>query len=291
MPPDANPARAMDNPPGLHYEKPLIVPRLHRARAQSYSESRMTRKSLNGKIALITGGASGIGRAACLALAAAGAEVAVMDRNSAGAEETAELIAANGARALAVTADVSDYEAVKAALEQVRFNLGDPQIVICNAGIAGPPSLIRNENIENWKRQFEVHVDGAFHCIRETINPMLDKGWGRIVCTSSVAATLGWKGAGAYAAAKGALIALVRTIAVEYAAKGVTANAVLPGVIDTPLAREGIEKVRDQVLASIPMGRMGEPEDIAQAVAYLCSEEAGYVTGQMLSPNGGMWIP
>ena len=246
---------------------------------------------MKGKTALVTGGASGIGRATCLALAARGADVAVMDLNGAGAEETVSLISANGARGLAVTADVSDYEAVKTALRQVRFDLGDPQIVVCNAGIAGPPSLIRNETIDNWKRQFAVHVDGAFHCIRETINAMLDKGWGRIICTSSVAATLGWRGAGSYAAAKGALIALVRTIAVEYAAKGVTANAVLPGVIDTPLAREGIANVRDQVLASIPMGRMGKPEDIAQAVAYLCSDEAGYVTGQLISPNGGMWMP
>lgn len=251
----------------------------------------MSEQSLNGKVALVTGGASGIGRATCLALAAEGADVAVMDLNGPGAEETGKLLAEAGGKHCAVIADVSDYDAVKAGLERVRFTLGDPQIVICNAGIAGPPSLFRNETKENWKRQFEIHVDGAYHCIRETINPMLDKGWGRIVCTSSVAATLGWRGAGSYAAAKGALIALVRTIAREYAAKGVTANAVLPGVIDTPLAREGIEKVRDQVLAAIPMGRMGEPEDIAQAVAFLCSDRAAYVTGQLISPNGGMWMP
>ena len=214
-----------------------------------------------------------------------------MDLNGPGAEETGELLVRAGVKHCAVIADVSDYDAVKAGLERVRFTLGDPQIVVCNAGIAGPPSLFRNETKENWKRQFEVHVDGAYHCIRETINPMLDKGWGRIVCTSSIAATLGWRGAGSYAAAKGALIALVRTIAREYAAKGVTANAVLPGVIDTPLAREGIENVRDQVLAAIPMGRMGEPEDIAQAVAFLCSDRAAYVTGQFISPNGGMWMP
>lgn len=251
----------------------------------------MARQNSQGKIALVTGGASGIGKAACLALAADGADVAVMDLNEEGAQETAAQVSENGARAQAVTADVSDHGAVKDALEKVRFTLGDPQIVVCNAGIAGTPSLIRNETLDNWKRQFAVHVDGAFHCIRETINPMIDSGWGRIICTSSVAATLGWKGAGSYAAAKGALIALVRTIAIEYAAKGVTANAVLPGVIDTPLAREGIEKVRDRVLASIPMGRMGEPEDIAQAVAFLCSNEAGYITGQLISPNGGMWMP
>ncbi|MCZ6474175.1 MAG: SDR family NAD(P)-dependent oxidoreductase [SAR324 cluster bacterium] len=251
----------------------------------------MSERNLKGKVALVTGGAAGIGRAICIALAELGADIAVMDVNGDGAKETAQLAAGQGVRQIAVNADVSDYEAVKAGLEQVRSALGDPQIMICNAGIAGAPSLFRNENKENWKRQFEVHVDGAYHCIRETINPMLERGWGRIVCTSSVAATLGWRGAASYAAAKGALIALVRTLALEYAAKGVTANAVLPGVIETELMREGIEKVRDQVVGSIPMGRIGEPEDIANAVAFLCSDRAAYLTGQMISPNGGMWIP
>ncbi len=251
----------------------------------------MTEPNLKGKVALVTGGAAGIGRAICLALAAQGADIAVMDLNAEGARDTAEHAARSGVKQLAVRADVSDYEAVKEGLANIRSTLGEPQIVICNAGIAGPPSLFRNENIDNWRRQFAVHVDGAYHCIRETINPMLESGWGRIVCTSSVAATLGWRGAASYAAAKGALIGLIRTLAVEYAAKGVTANAVLPGVIDTELMREGIEKVRDQVLAAIPAGRVGQPEDIANAVAFLCSDQAAYLTGQLISPNGGMWLP
>ncbi len=251
----------------------------------------MIEPTLSGKVALVTGGGAGIGRAACLALAAEGADVAVLDLNGGRAGETAALVAESGVKAVASEADVSDYEGVKSALEEVRFRLGAPNIVVCNAGIAGKAGLFRNESKENWKRLFEIHVDGAYHCIRETINAMLDDGWGRIVCTSSIAATRGWRGAASYAAAKGALIALVRSLAVECASKGVTANAVLPGVIETDLMREGTRNSREPVEASIPMGHVGKPEDIGHAIAFLCSERAGYITGQSISPNGGMWFP
>lgn len=251
----------------------------------------MTEPSLKGRVALVTGGAAGIGRATCLALAAEGADIAVMDLAAEAAAETAELVTGHGVRSCAVATDVTDYDAVKAALAEVRAKLGDPAIVICNAGIAGATNLFRNETKENWRRLFEVHVDGAYHCLRETINPMLDARWGRIVCTSSVAAVLGMRGAAAYAAAKGALLGLIRSLATEGASRGVTANAVLPGVIQTALMEEGVRHVKEQLVASIPMGRIGEPEDIAGAVAYLCSERGGYVTGQLLSPNGGMWYP
>ncbi len=248
-------------------------------------------QGLQGKTALVTGAARGIGRAICLALAAEGAHIAALDLNGEGAEETAALAAGHGVKSLACKTDVSDYDAVKSALEAVRGALGDPLVVVCNAGIAGTPTLFRNETKEAWKRQFEVHVDGAYHCMRETIDPMLDAGWGRIVCTSSIAARVGWRGGAAYAAAKAALLGLVRTVALECASKGVTVNAVLPGVIDTDMAREALEKVRDRVEASIPMKRVGRPEDIANAVAFLCSERGGYLTGQSISPNGGMWMP
>ena len=251
----------------------------------------MTEPSLKGRVALVTGGAAGIGRATCLALAAEGADIAVMDLAAEAAAETAELVTGHGVKSCAVATDVTDYDAVKAALAEVRAKLGDPLIVVCNAGIAGAANLFRNETKENWRRLFEVHVDGAYHCLRETINPMLEARWGRIVCTSSVAAVKGWRGAAGYAAAKAALLGLIRTLAVEGASRGVTANAVLPGVIQTALMEEGIRHVREQVVGTIPMGRIGEPEDIAGAVAYLCSERGGYVTGQLLSPNGGIWCP
>jgi 2-hydroxycyclohexanecarboxyl-CoA dehydrogenase len=241
-------------------------------------------------VALVTGGARGIGRAICLALAGEGAAVSALDVNGPGADETAAMARERGVPALGLEADVSDYDAVKAALAEVRGRLGEPLIVVSNAGIAGEPALFRDETKAAWKRQFEVHVDGTFHCVRETLNPMLQAGWGRIVMISSIAARVGWRGGASYAAAKGALLGLMRTLALECAGKGVTVNAVLPGVIDTEMSRQALVKVRDRIEAAIPMKRVGQPEDIAQAVAYLCSEQAAYITGQCLSPNGGMWM-
>jgi NAD(P)-dependent dehydrogenase (short-subunit alcohol dehydrogenase family) len=251
----------------------------------------MFNQDLHGKVALVTGAAAGIGRACALALARAGADIAVLDLDGAGAHETARTVEALGRKALALATDVSDEDAVRLALEQVRARLGVPLIVVCNAGISGVASLFRNEQKGNWDRLFAVHVYGAYHCVRETINPMLETGWGRVVLVSSVAAQLGWKGAAGYAAAKAALLGFMRSLALECAARGVTANAVCPGVIETALMREGIAKVREQIEGAIPMRRIGQPDDIAGAVAYLCSEQGSYLTGQIISPNGGMWMP
>ncbi|HEX7927511.1 MAG TPA: SDR family NAD(P)-dependent oxidoreductase [bacterium] len=251
----------------------------------------MVNQDLQGRVALVTGAAAGIGRACAIALARQGADVAVLDLNGPGAQETATRITALGRKPLAVPCDVSDAAAVHAAVEQTRAKLGEPLIVVSNAGIGGVASLFRNERKENWDRIFAVHVNGAYHCVRETINPMLEANWGRVVLISSVAATLGWKGAAGYAAAKAALLGFMRSLALETASKGVTSNAVCPGVVDTALMREGTARVRDQLEASIPMRRIGHPEDIAEAVAYLCSERGGYMTGQIISPNGGLWMP
>jgi len=250
----------------------------------------MSADAMAGKVALVTGGARGIGRAICLALAREGTVIAALDVNGPGAEETATLARELGVRALGVLADVSDHDAVKSALARIRNELGDPAIVVCNAGIAGEPALFRDETKAAWKRQFEVHVDGAFHSIHETLHPMLQSGWGRIVIISSIAARLGWRGAASYAAAKGALLGLMRTLALECAGKGITVNAVLPGIIETEMSRTALVKVREKLEAALPMKRVGRPEDIANAVAFLCSERAAYVTGQCISPNGGMWM-
>lgn len=246
--------------------------------------------SLVDKVALVTGGGSGLGQACAVNLADAGCHVAVLDLKPAAARETAALVEGLGRRALALAADVADYDGVKACIARTVETLGQPLVVISNAG-HGSPSSFRKETKENWKRMFEVHVDGAFHCIRETINPMVDAGWGRVVCMSSIVGLRAWRGAASYAAAKGALFSLVRNLSEEVAAKGVTVNAVAPGMIDTPLSLTAPAELRARRIAGIPMRQAGQPADIAHAVRYLCGESGRYVTGQIISPNGGLWFP
>lgn len=251
----------------------------------------MHEQTLLGRLALVTGGGAGIGRACALALAQEGADIAVMDLNGDSAAETVQLVLSEGRRAHAVTCDVSDYDAVKDALADIRATLGTPLLTICNAGIAGESRMFHKEQKENWKRLFEVHVDGAYHCIRETVESMREAQWGRIICISSIAATMGLRGAASYASAKAALLGLVRTLANENAPLGITANAICPGFIETAMMRDVPETALQKSLALVPMKTAGQPDDIANAVAYLCSERGRYMTGQILSPNGGVWMP
>ena len=250
----------------------------------------MPRKTLEGRTAIVTGGASGIGRSACVMLAEAGAKVAVVDLNAAGARETARAVEATGRQALALQVDVTDQDAVRAAVAQTTQALGVPLITVSNAGVAGETVQFHKETREHLWEQLAIHVGGAFNFFRETIEPMREAGWGRLVATSSCAAEVGLPGGSSYAAAKAALQGLVRTIALENTARGVTANCVLPGVIDTPILGQLSDERREKMLANNPAKRFGQPEDIAAAIAYLCSEDAGYVTGQSLSPNGGLWF-
>jgi 2-hydroxycyclohexanecarboxyl-CoA dehydrogenase len=251
----------------------------------------MTEPTLVGRVAVITGGGAGIGRAAALTLADEGADVALFDIDLDGAQETAKLVQAKGRKAMAAAVDVSDGDAVQAGLEAARTALGTPLILFSNAGIGNKPTLFEKETFEGWKRMFSVHVDGAFHTTHAMLPGMLQAGWGRIVVTSSIAATMGIKGVVSYGAAKAALIGFVRNLALEYAAKGITVNAVAPGYIDTAMFRAVGEGYTDKVEATIPMRHRGQPEDIAAAVGYLCSERGRYMTGQILSPNGGIWLP
>jgi len=250
----------------------------------------MTQFPLEGKVAIVTGAASGIGRGIAQRLAADGAAVAILDIAAEGAQETVEMLAAAGGRALALPTDVTDHDAVRAAVARIGRELGTPLIAVSNAGIGGGQVPFHRETGAHLQRQLAVHLGGAFHLFRETIGPMRAAGWGRLVGIASIAATVGYASGSSYAAAKAALIGLVRTIALENTARGVTANCVLPGVIETPalgrIPPERLEKMR----AANPARRFGRPEDIAAAVAYLCSPQSGYVTGQCLSPNGGLWF-
>ncbi|WP_327693396.1 SDR family NAD(P)-dependent oxidoreductase [Streptomyces sp. NBC_00459] len=244
--------------------------------------------TLHGKVAVVTGGARGIGRGIATVLAAKGAAVAVWDLNAEGAEETVALIVKEGGTAIAVAGDAADAEAVAASAARTREELGPVAILVNNAGTtAYEPFTSISEAA--WDRMIGINLKGPFLVTRELVPDMVEAGWGRIVNISSSSAQTGAPSMAHYAASKGGVIGLTRALAVEYIEKGITVNHVPPGFIDTPLVRQGPVDV-DAVAAMMPMKRAGTPEDIAHAVAYLASEEASYVTGQTLSANGGRYL-
>jgi len=248
--------------------------------------------SLAGKLAVVTGGASGIGRGTALRLARDGADVAIFDLQLAAAQQVAREVEQLGRRALALEVDVSRSASVRAAVDRVHESLGRVQILVNVAGIGGLQPFLQMRE-EEWDRYLGVHLKGTFNCTRALAQDMVDAGWGRIV---NVASTAGLNGAGPglthYAAAKGGMIAFTKSLAWEMGPHGVTANAVAPGMIDTPMSRQSprAEELFARTAAHTPIKRVGKPDDIAAACAYLSSEEAGFVTGQVLSPNGGGWM-
>jgi 2-hydroxycyclohexanecarboxyl-CoA dehydrogenase len=242
--------------------------------------------------ALVTGGASGIGRAVALRLARDGVAVAVLDLALESAEHTAAEIRAAGGRAVALAADVALGDAVEAAVAEARAALGPLTIVVNVAGI-GEFAMLAGMSIGQWDRMLGVHLTGTFHCTRAALPDMVAAGWGRIVNISSVAGLSGGgPGLSHYAAAKGGIIAFTKAIAQELGPAGITANAVAPGLIDTPMVREAMvsAEIRARAVEGAPVRRIGHPDDIAAAVAYLASPEASFVTGQVLSPNGGRYM-
>ncbi|MFF3377139.1 SDR family NAD(P)-dependent oxidoreductase [Streptomyces sp. NPDC002680] len=244
--------------------------------------------SLQGKVAVVTGGARGIGRGIATVLAAKGAAVAVWDLNAEGAEETVALIVKEGGTAIAVGGDAADAEVVAASAARTRAELGPVAILVNNAGTtAYEPFTSISEAA--WDRMIGINLKGPFLVTKELVPDMVEAGWGRIINISSSSAQTGAPSMAHYAASKGGVIGLTRALAVEYIEKGITVNHVPPGFIDTPLVRQGPVDV-DAVAAMMPMKRAGTPEDIAYAVAYLASEEASYVTGQTLSANGGRYL-
>ncbi|MFF0011480.1 SDR family NAD(P)-dependent oxidoreductase [Streptomyces sp. NPDC005374] len=244
--------------------------------------------SLKGKVAVVTGGARGIGQGIATVLAAKGAAVAVWDLNTEGAEKTAATINEAGGRAIAVGGDASDAAAVAVAAARTRAELGPVTILVNNAGTtAYQPFTDIAEDA--WDRMMAINLKGPFLVTKELVPDMLAAGWGRIVNISSSSAQTGAPAMAHYAASKGGVIGLTRALAVEYIDKGITVNHVPPGFIDTPLVRQGPVDV-DAVAVTMPMKRAGTPEDVAHAVAYLASEEASYVTGQTLSTNGGRYF-
>jgi NAD(P)-dependent dehydrogenase (short-subunit alcohol dehydrogenase family) len=246
------------------------------------------------KVAFVTGGASGIGRAAALAFAQAGASVAVADVGEQANQETARLIEQGGGRALAVRCDVTRGDDVKAALQETAEAFGRLDFAFNNAGIEPKkPAPTADYDEEDWNRIIDIDLRGVFLCMKHEIPFMLKSGGGAIVNTSSGAGVIGIKGSPAYTAAKHAVIGLTRAAALDYAAQNIRVNAVCPGYIDTPMMGRftgGTPEGRAQVVAEEPIGRMGRPEEIANTVLWLCSDGAGFVVGHALVADGGQTI-
>ena len=245
---------------------------------------------LTGKVALVTGGSRGIGRAIVLELARRGAAVAFSyaSREEA-AHETVSLVSALGGKALAVHADSGDAAAVKALFDTVTRALGPVDILVNNAGIT-KDGLSMTMSEDAFDEVLRVNLKGAFLCAKAAERPMMKKRWGRIINLSSIVGLRGNAGQANYAASKAGLIGLTKTLAKELATRNITVNAVAPGFIDTDMTAVLPEQAREALLNSIPMKRLGAPEDVARAVAFFASEEASYITGQVLCVDGGMAV-
>ena len=246
--------------------------------------------SLQGKCALVTGGSRGIGRAVCLELARQGARVAVnYAGNAAAAQETVEACRALGAEAFAIQADVAGAAESEAMVKEVLARFGRLDILVNNAGVTRDGLMLTMKEAD-WDAVLDTNLKGAFHCMKAVYRPMMKQKYGRIVNLSSIVGLRGNAGQANYAASKAGLIGLTKSLAKELAARNVTVNAVAPGFIDTDMTAALPEKAREALLASIPMGRLGQAEDVARAVAFFAGDESAYVTGQVLCVDGGMAV-
>jgi 3-oxoacyl-[acyl-carrier protein] reductase len=245
---------------------------------------------LTGKVALVTGGSRGIGRAAAIALGKQGAQVVVnYVSNEGAAREVADAIQAAGGKSEIVQFDVGNAEQAEKAVADVAKRLGRLDILVCSAGISIDGLLLRLKD-EDLDRVFSVNVKGAIACARAAIKVMMRAKAGRVIFLSSVVGEMGNAGQTAYSASKAALLGITKSMARELASRSVTINAITPGFIDTDMTGALTEEQKAAINQAIPLGRTGKPEEVAAAVVYLSSDEAGYITGQALRINGGMYM-
>jgi 2-hydroxycyclohexanecarboxyl-CoA dehydrogenase len=244
------------------------------------------------RVAVVTGGASGIGLGVGRRFAAEGHRVALLDRDGAAVEAAATELSDTGAKVIGVQVDVVDSAAVVAAFARVRSDLGPVEILVTSAGIESFQALL-DITVESWDEIIAVNLTGTFNCVQVAARDMLAGGWGRIVTISSQSAQSGAPNMAHYSASKGGVISLTRALSVELARSGVTANTIAPSIVDTPMARHAMESGDfpgiDAIAPMIPLGRAGTPDDIAVCCSYLCSDDS-YITGQILAVNGGMYI-
>jgi 3-oxoacyl-[acyl-carrier protein] reductase len=249
--------------------------------------------NLTGRVAVVTGASQGIGRACALKLAKCGAGVALLARNRGKLEEVArEIQSANdsggtGARTCVIPADIENEDQIKSAFKSIVSELGKIDILVNNAGITRDQLLMRMKRAD-WDSVLNTNLTSAYLCTQQAISSMLKQRWGRIINITSIFGQMGQAGQANYAASKAGLIGLTMAVARELGSRSITCNAVAPGFIETAMTAELPEDLKQNALKMIPLGRIGSSEDVANCVAFLASEEAGYITGHVLNVNGGM---
>ena len=248
--------------------------------------SALAAEALRGKVALVTGAAQGIGLSIARTLAGCGASVVLADVDAATVQEAAKTVEG---RALGLVMNVARGDEVTAGIERVMAEFGRLDVLVNNAGITRDGLLIRMKE-EDWDHVIEVNLKGTFHCTKAALGVMIKQRSGRIISIASIVGVMGNSGQANYAASKAAILGFTKSVAREYANRGVTANAVAPGFIKTAMTERLPADVQTRLLDQIPLGRLGTPDDVAQAVAFLASDAAAYITGQVLHVNGGMWM-
>lgn len=244
---------------------------------------------LEGKVALVTGAAQGIGKAIAMLLAKNGADVIVSDINLEKAIETSKEIEAVGRRSIAIKVDVSKSEEVENMVERIISEFGRIDILVNNAGITRDKLILRMTE-EDWDQVIDVNLKGTFNCTKAVIKYMSKQKSGKIVNIASVSGEMGNPGQANYSASKAGVIGFTKTIAREFAQRGINVNAIAPGYIETPMTEVLPDKIKEELKKMIPMERLGRPEDVAHAVLFLVSEASSYITGQVLNVNGGIYM-